>query len=223
MASAKKESDLYPTVSEWMKSGLDCHTTWINKGPREAIVDVIGLRHAGGDLLSDFELITIEVKSSPARFLTSAGQAAAYGVFADRSYLCCPQGDEPFDEDNINIASHLGIGLIEIDEHEEVNKVLAAPIRRPIPRKRLEFLDSLGWVVCQLCGGPFQTSASSEFRNRRGWTGLVDGTTKVISRAVIEKKGYAWWVSDQKGRRFLCEGCSYNLFWEFAHPSDYGD
>jgi hypothetical protein len=26
-----------------------------------------------------------------------------------------------------------------------------------------------------------------------------------------------------KGRRFICEGCSYNLFWEFARQSDCWD
>ena len=88
MASAKKESDLYPTVSEWMgsKSGLDCYKTWTNRGLGDVRPDVIGLRHAGGHLRGDFELITVEVKKSSKRFLTSAGQTGAYGVYADRAY-----------------------------------------------------------------------------------------------------------------------------------------
>jgi hypothetical protein len=88
MASAKKESDLYPTVSEWMgrKSGLDCSKTWTNKGLGDVRPDVIGLRHAGGHLRGDFKLVTVEVKKSSKRFLTSAGQTGAYGVYADRAY-----------------------------------------------------------------------------------------------------------------------------------------
>jgi len=217
MASDEKESALYTKVKDWTTSaeGLRCEEAWINTGPREAIVDVVGLRHAGGDLRGDFELITIEVKKSSARFLTSAGQAAAYGVFADRSYLCCPRGDKPFDEDNIDIASHLGIGLIEIDEYGEVSKVLAAPSRRPIPRKRHEFLDSLGLVVCQLCGVPFRTSANPEYKNRRGETALVDGDYKEISKSVRERKGFVWPIWEPEGRRFLCSDCTYYLFYEF--------
>jgi len=37
------------------------------------------------------------------------------------------RGDKPFDEDNIDIASNLGIGLIEVDEHQEIERVLTAP------------------------------------------------------------------------------------------------
>jgi hypothetical protein len=218
MASDEKESDLYTKVRDWVASddGLGCHTTWTNKGIQGARPDVTGLRHVGGYLLADFELVTIEVKKSSARFLTSAGQAAAYGVFADRAYLCCSTGDESFDKDSIDIASHLGIGLVEINEHNEVSKVLAAPIQRPIPRQRQEFLHNLGWVVCLLCSSPFRTSTNPKYKNRWGWNGLVNGTTKLISKAVREKKGYAWWRSEiPGGPRFLCLDCTQNLFYEF--------
>ena len=149
MAPAKKESDLYGKVQDWVVSadGLRCEKAWGNEGLQEARPDVTGLRHAGGHLRGDFELITIEVKKSSSQFLTSAGQAAAYGVYADRAYLCCPRADKPFDEDNVDIASHLGIGLIEIDGNKKVNRVLAAPACQPIPRKREELLFSLGFVV----------------------------------------------------------------------------
>ena len=84
-------------------------------------------------LRGDFELITIEVKKSSGQFLTSAGQAAAYGVYADSAYLCCPQGDKSFDEDNIDIASHLGIGLIEIGKHQEGDGARIAIFSTPVP------------------------------------------------------------------------------------------
>ena len=233
MASAKKESDLYPTVSEWMGSeaGPDCYKTWTNKGLGDVRPDVIGLRHAGGNLRGDFELITIEVKMSSKRFLTSAGQTGAYGVYADRAYLCCLRGDKPFDDDDIDIASHLGIGLLEIDGHKKVERVLAAPVRQPIPRKRQELIESLGYSVCQICGTPFPHSGDPEVR--KSWKGLVRGDSRHLSDAVKKKKSYVWWLQnwsiglkrlDAKDlvydRRYLCSDCVKWLFWDLGPPED---
>ena len=233
MASAKKESDLYPTVSEWMgrKSGLDCSKTWTNKGLGDVRPDVIGLRHAGGHLRGDFELVTVEVKKSSKRFLTSAGQTGAYGVYADRAYLCCLRGDKPFNDDDIDIASHLGIGLIEVDGHKKVNRVLAAPARQPIPRKRQELLSSLGWVVCQICGIPFPLSGNAD--QRKGWGGIRrEGSRSAISNAVKDGKGFQWWFWDEWvnsyspnassswNRRYLCPDCVYGMFWDLGQIGD---
>ncbi len=180
-------------------------------------------------LRGDFELITIEVKKSSGQFLTSAGQAAAYGVYADSAHLCCPQVDKPFDEDNIDIASHLGIGLIEIGKHQEIERVLAAPLRRPIPRKRQELLESLGFSVCQICGIPYTRSGDSEDRNSR--KGLKRGSTNAMSDAVKGEMGYVWWLwnwskdSDRLttdglsyDRRYLCRDCVAGLFWDLGPP-----
>jgi len=233
MASDKKESDLYKTVRDWVVSddGLRCHKTWINQGLQEARPDVTGLRHAGGNLRGDFELIVVEVKKSSDQFVTSAGQAGAYGVYADRTYLCCPQADKPFDEDNIEIASHLGIGLAEIDEHQKLRRVLAAPVRQPIPRKRQELLANLGWVVCQICGIPFPRSGDSE--NRKSWKGLNRSDASAMSDAVKGRKGYVWWLwnwshdSDRldandltEDSRYLCRDCVEGLFWDLGPPED---
>ena len=233
MASDEKESNLYTKVRDWVASsdGLRCDETWVNAGLQEARPDVTGLRHAGGRLRGDFELITIEVKKSSGQFLTSAGQAAAYGVYADRAYLCCPQGDKPFDEDNIDIASHLGIGLIEIGKHQEIERVLAAPLSRPIPRKRQELLESLGFSVCQICGIPYPRSGDSE--DRKSWKGLKRGSTNAMSDAVKGEIGYVWWLwnwskdSDRLtadglsyDRRYLCRDCVAGLFWDLGPPED---
>ncbi len=234
MASDKKESDLYDKIRDWVASrdGLRCEKAWKNKGLQEARPDVTGLRHTGGDLRGDFELITIEVKKSSGQFLTSAGQAAAYGVYADRAYLCCPRDDKPFDEDNIDIASHLGIGLIEIDEHQEIERVLAAPFRRPIPRKRQELLANLGFVVCQICGTPFPLSGDVD--QREGWEGIKRESLRTsISNAAKEVKGYGWtfyeenWVRRYRpktkpsaNQRYLCPDCVVGLFWDLRPKND---
>ena len=235
-ASNEKESALYGKVRDWVTStdGLRCEKAWKNEGLQEARPDVTGLRHTGGrdggHLRGDFELITIEVKKSSGQFLTSAGQAAAYGVYADRAYLCCPRGDKPFNEDNIDIASHLGIGLIEIDEHQKIERVLAAPACRPIPQKRQELLESLGFAVCQICGTPFPHSGDSEVRKSR--KGLVRGGSRHLSDAV-KKKSYVWWLENWSvglkrldandlmyDRRYLCSDCVKWLFWDLGPPED---
>ena len=233
MASNKKESDLYPAVSKWMesKSDLDCSLTWTNKGVGDVRPDVIGLRHAGGHLRGEFELVIVEVKKSSKRFLTSAGQTGAYGVYADRAYLCCLRGDKPFDDDDIDIASHLGIGLVEIDGHKKVKRVLAAPARQPIPRKRQELLFSLGFVVCQICGIPFPRSGDAD--DRKGWGGIRrEGSRSAISDAVKDEKGFNWWfyeewvkryspqTSANWNRRYMCPDCVYALFWDLGQIGD---
>ena len=237
MASDKKESELYDKVRDWVASsdGLRCDETWVNAGLQEARPDVTGLRHIGGrdggHLRGDFELITIEVKKSSSQFLRSAGQAAAYGVYADRAYLCCPRGDKSFDEDNIDIASHLGIGLIEIDEEQEIRRVLAAPACRPIPQKRQELLENLDFAVCQICGTPFPHSGDSEVRKSR--KGLVRSGSRHLSDAVKKKKSYVWWLENWSvglkrldaedlmyDRRYLCRDCVAGLFWDLGPPED---
>jgi hypothetical protein len=233
MASNEKESDLYDKVQDWVTSadGLRCEKAWKDKGLKEARPDVTGLRHAGGHLRGDFELITIEVKTSSSQFLTSAGQAAAYGVYADRAYLCCPRADKPFDEDNIDIASHLGIGLIEIGTHQEIERVLAAPLRQPIPRKRQELLSSLGFDVCQICGIPFPLSGDAD--HRKGWGGIRrEGSRSAISNAVKDGKGFQWWFWDEWvnsyspdtssswNRRYLCSNCVSGVFWDLGQIGD---
>jgi len=231
MATDIPESALYEPVRKWLESdtGLRCQHSWKNSGPQEARPDVTGLRHAGGQICGDFELIAIEVKTSSDRFVTSAGQTGAYGIYADRTYLCCYQDDEPFDEEQIEIASHLGIGLINIDKDLKVSRVLAAPVRQPIPRKRLELLDHLGFGVCQLCESPFPTSDEKE--KPRSWKGLLKGDKSAISEAVIEGKGYVWylwnWSKSFKrleaddgtfDRRYLCRDCVEGLFWDLGPP-----
>ena len=231
------EGDLYEPVRKWLEGDLGprCAATWTNKGPQEARPDVTGLRHVGGNLRGDFELITVEVKNSSARFVTSAGQAGAYGLYADRTYLCCSLADGGFDEDQVEVASHLGIGLLTIDDRHRVSRVLAAPVRHPIARKRLLLLEGLGYVVCQICDSPFPSSQDHESVNRKGWTGLVRSDTKSVADAVDAEKGYAWWLwnwSNDFGRldaddttrdhRYLCRDCVAALFWDLRTPDGEG-
>ena len=81
MAPDEKESDLYAKVRDWAESddGLRCEKAWTNKGLQGARPDVTGIRHAGGHLRGDFELITIEVKKSSGQFLTRQARRLLMG------------------------------------------------------------------------------------------------------------------------------------------------
>ena len=55
----------------------------------------------------------------------------------------------------MNVALHLGIGLIRIDHELVCHRSVLASTNRPIPANllRTELLYQLGLVTCQLCGG----------------------------------------------------------------------
>lgn len=226
--SKPKESDLYEPVRKWLlrKTGLNCDSAPTpNRGVRHARPDVTGIRHAGGHLRGDFELISVEVKPSNARFVVSAGQASAYRLFADRAYLACYFEKGSFEDDDFEIASHLGIGLIRIDSKLRCHRESRAPVAAPIPRKRQELLEHLGFVVCQLCEVAFPLSGDLEDLETNKTRGVEDGDTGDASTALEKKAGYRFWNytwAEQKGRlrnewaydrRYLCPDCIANLFW----------
>jgi hypothetical protein len=223
--SISKESDLYAKVESYAKrpKGLDCSKTWINAGNKSIRPDVSGIRHSGGVLRGDFELIAIEVKSSAKRFVTILGQASAYSAYVDRVYLCCGLDGVTFSDEEIDIAAHLGVGLLSINSRLQVKRILPAPPCTPMMRMRQEFLESLGWVSCQICSTFFPASGDPE---KRSTWGLTRGTTSDIANAAEDNKGYRWWVDPPTGlkpvsdndyiyhRRAVCPNCVRGLFRE---------
>ena len=73
--------------------------------------------------------------------------------------LACYFEKGSFEDDDFEIASHLGIGLIRIDSKLRCHRESRAPAAAPIPRKRQELLEHLGFVVCQLCEVAFPLTA----------------------------------------------------------------
>lgn len=222
--SKPKESDLYEPVRKWLlrKSGLNCDSApTANRGVRHARPDVTGIRHVGGNLRGDFELISVEVKPSNERFVASAGQASAYRLFADRAYLACYFEKGSFAEDDFEVAGHLGIGLIRIDSKLRCHRESRAPAATPIPQKRQVLLEHLGFVVCQICEVSFPKTGDLKDLDGGHWRGL---SRKDIETAVNEERGYMFWNytwAEQKGRlrkgstydrRYLCADCVYNFF-----------
>src|SRR5690606_8105081 len=102
-----------------------------------------------GDLSGDVEAIAVEVKRGLTPFTNAAGQAAGYKVYADRVYLADSRL-KPFSQDEIDIASNLGIGLIQI-KRGKCHEVLSSPMHRPIRRLQLQLFRALRLGKCQLC------------------------------------------------------------------------
>ena len=217
-----RESDLYPVVEKWLAKNHLCFKTAKNRGLDYSRIDVIGVKDVGGDLSGEVETIAVEVKRGNQPFAKASGQALAYKVYANRIYLA-DQKDAPFTPDEIQIASHLGIGLIHIQD-KECNEVLSSPYYKPIEKLNLWLLENLYLCRCQLCGCFFKIGdEKSQYRNI---------ARENIEKAVKDEKGLMFWnrkVDDRKRevgiskakddetreRRFLCPDCIHYFFSHF--------
>ena len=218
-----KESDLYPDVKKWLEKSHLCFQTAINKGLKYSKIDVIGVTDVGGDLSGEVETIAVEVKQGTEPFATASGQALANKVYANRIYLADVR-DSQFRPDEIYIASHLGIGLIQIKGHD-CNEVLSSPYYKPIEKLNLMLLENLALGKCQLCGCFFEIGDIE----RDKFTKLA---REDLEKAVKDEKGLMFWnrevdkrkrevgIQTKKDdrtyeRRFVCPDCTYYFFAQF--------
>lgn len=137
----KKEKDYYPIVARWLQSKQHCFFTAINKGLKHSRLDVIGIRDVGGDLSGEIEVIGVEVKRGTEPFATASGQTLGYKIYANKVYLADSR-DKSFTFDEINIASFLGIGLIQIKK-ETCYERLSSPYYRPLTKFNLQLVEKL--------------------------------------------------------------------------------
>jgi hypothetical protein len=145
-----RERDLYSRVASYLRTAVGCSDTAIDTGLQLGRIDVIGVRGIGGDLSGEAETSAVEVKAGRQPFATSAGQADGYSVYAHRCYLVDLRiGRQPFNGNEIDIASRLGIGLLAL-RPKGVREVLSAPRNEPIERLNLELLERLGYARCTI-------------------------------------------------------------------------
>jgi hypothetical protein len=144
------EVDLYPIVEKWVKRHFHCFRTATNVGLSYSRVDVLGVRDVGGILTGEIETIAVEVKRHKGLFATSSGQALGYQVYVNRVYLAAVT-EAGFKPSELEIASHLGIGLVQI-EGSQCREVLSSPHHRPITRMSMELVECMALGKCQFCG-----------------------------------------------------------------------
>jgi len=227
MKNKKKESSLYPIVDKWMKKHFLCFRTAINRGLIYSRIDVVGIRDIGGELSGEVETIGIEVKRGSSPFATAAGQTLGYRVYADRVYLADIR-EKDFSYDEINIASHIGIGLIQIKKKKCI-EVLSSPVYKPNVRLNLELLEKLAIGQCQICSSYFNIG-----KDENRWSNLCRSN---IIPAVRKNKGFMFWnqeVADRKKklgltnvekgytreRRYICKDCVSYFFEAFVESEE---
>lgn len=209
-----REPSLYPIVEKWMKRHFLCFKTGINTGLSHSRPDVIGIRDTGGNLSGEVQTIIVEVKRKGEPFATTSGQTYGYNVYANRIYLA-ESREGPFSTDEMDIASHLGIGLVQI-RNGKCSEILSSPFYTPILRLNLRLLEALGLGRCRLCNSFFETG------NRKDpWANV---TSDDVQKAIKENKGLLFFsheVADRKRRlglttiakgysterRFICSDC----------------
>jgi hypothetical protein len=209
------ERRYYRKVKKWMEDRFLCFIAEINKGLRDyGIPDIVGVRDVGGDLSGDVETIIIEVKRGDDPFPKACGQTLSYNIYANRVYLADVKPNT-FTPEDLQIAGHLGIGLIQIRKSGCV-EVLSSPFYTPILRINLLLSESLGLARCGLCNSFFRT------RDEKDSSSKV--TREDLARAIRKEKGLVFWnyeLADRKeklrglagyGRRFVCPGCVAQLF-----------
>jgi len=203
------EARLYPIVEKWMKKHFQCFQTSKNTGLRHGRIDVLGVRDVGGDLSGDVETISIEVKRGTEPFATASGQALGYKIYANRVYLADVRSDS-FSHEEIKIASHLGIGLIQI-KHGKCTEVLTSPFYFPMTSLNLLILERLALGKCQICSSFFETGKVKEMR--KGFTSYV--TKENLEKALQENKGMVFWnyeVADRKEKMKIRNRGNYDTF-----------
>jgi len=222
-----KEADLYPRIERWLQEECLCFATAVNTGLSYSRPDVTGVRDIGGDLSGEIESIIVEVKRGTQPFATASGQTLGYRVYANRVYLA-DYRQSAFSIEEVHIASHLGIGLIQIKGKNCIER-LSSPSYTPITSLHRALLEKLGLGYCQLCGSVFNISEPGKL-----FTNLA---RENIQRAIEKGKGLVFWnreLADRKRklgmrtpgdgktyeRRFVCPDCVESLLSEFKLLSE---
>ncbi len=217
----------YGRVAKWLKTQYQCFATKTDVGIRYGRIDVVGLRDIGGELSGSGEIVSIEVKPGRKPFATAAGQARGYSVYAQRCFLADVRPTRPaFTDDELEIATQLGIGLIAIDRRG-ITEVLSSPRNTPVERLQLLVIERVGYSLCAVCRSFFSRGEKGSY-----WRGLTRSTPNAGPvKAAEQGRGYVYWLDEvakrsrrrRSGssalvfhRRYLCPDCVENLFGEVA-------
>jgi hypothetical protein len=184
---------------------------------------VVGVRDVGGDLSGEVESIVVEVKRGSEPFATASGQTLGYRVYVNRVYLA-DYRLSPFTLEEMHIATHLGIGLIQIRGRKCI-EVLSSPHYKPITKLNLAMIEKLALGFCQIYNSVFRIG--EDRRNQ-----FANLTRENLKTAIQNSKGLMFWnreVASRKNRlgirrtqndstyerRFICPDCVDSLLSQF--------
>jgi hypothetical protein len=201
-----KEKELHPTVVNFLKdeNGMKCFDSRMNIGHGHiGFSDAYGIKDIGGKFNSNVIGISVEVKTSNSKFGKIIGQALGYSLFAHRCYLAIPQ---PFNEEHIEMANRLGVGLIEI-KGDSCKVIQTAQPKIPIKDLFLHAVYRLGWCQCAFCREFFQ-------HNKRWTRKSIDFAKKDkrIYRSKIIKNNVYFNNENKRYSVILCSNCLKKYF-----------
>jgi len=205
-----REKVLYNSIEKWMRRKFHCFQTGTNLGWAYSRVDVLGVRDIGGYGSGEVETIGIEVKRGEHKFATACGQAVGYTVYANRVYLA-QQRQRRFDHKELEIASHLGVGLIHIGPQRPL-EVLSAPYHNTLPGITIDVLEGLNVGRCQLCQSFFATETSKRSNVSQSVRNAIkSGKAFQFFKEELEARKIEARVATEKSliydSRYLCSEC----------------
>ena len=215
-----RERELYPKVERFLIDILGCSQTKIDTGTKYGHIDVLGLRERRSDFASQTELVAVEVKRGHTRFLNFIGQTVAYSLYAHRVYLAWEKENrKSFTQEEIDIASKFGVGLLSISEKGKVTHITSSAEFAPEKYHLLQAIQKLGYFECTICRsyypeksvvrindkGPINTEGEPSYRGK-------------LKKAILERRPalyhlyhlaevredarkYTW------DKRFICKDC----------------
>lgn len=147
-------------------------------------------------------------------------------MYVNRVYLADRRAAS-FTQQEIDIASHPGVGLIQIKDRRCI-EVLASPYHHPMGRLGLELVARMALGRCQLCGTFFDIGDSKTKRFTK--------VSKLYARAADSEKGLMFFNFELAGRknklgirpekkrwshqrRYLCPDCIGNVFAQASKTS----
>ena len=215
------EKELYEPVSAFMRGRMGCKATKINTGTRFGQIDVLAIRTRTSDFASNDEVIAVEVKKGGTRFLNFLAQALSYSLYAHRVYLAWQRtSGAGYTQEEIDIASHFGVGLLEIDESERVALISSSSKFQPERQYLMQAVQKLQYFECSICRSVYPIEKLIEL-NQPGEDDLADDPNYRgrLADAISQRRSsvyYLFELSKDRGdsrtqvwdRRYLCKECS---------------
>lgn len=117
------EKEFYAPFADWLRSDLDEVTVAYPFGGAAMLKkwgtpDVVGVYKplASHRIKFDVEIVTAEIKIDPQQAVVAFGQAVAYRLFSNKTYLVMPQSMSPDDYSRLEaLAMLFGLGFVTFD------------------------------------------------------------------------------------------------------------
>ncbi len=215
-----EEKKLYKVIEEFARTKFDCGSVKQQVGTKLGKVDVIGVREIHGDFGTHTEIIAFEVKEEHASFLSAIGQARAYSIYAHKCYLAYrKRNSNQFTHEEIDIASQLGVGLIEIRGNGcEIISTSAA--YSPRDSYTLALLNKIGLFRCTLCHATYNKKDIIDINRKEIDINGDPPYVGLLKKAIKYQKNVAYFLfqlnsqrdaDDRKyvyDRRYICKDCA---------------